>query len=108
MKKIKPTDLPEFDVTEYLDSDEAIAEYLSVVLEENDPASLNQALGSIARARGMSEIARASGMSREGLYKALRPGATPRFDTIQRVLGALGITLQTEPTHHDDARQTPA
>jgi probable addiction module antidote protein len=91
--KIKIADLPEFDITEYLDSDQAIAEYLSIVLEENDPAALAEALGSIARARGMTEIARASGLTREALYKALRPGASPRFDTISKVCKALGVKL---------------
>jgi len=63
------------------------------VLEENDPALLAAALGDIARARGMTEIAKASGIGREALYKALRPNAQPRFDTIARVCGALGVKL---------------
>lgn len=92
-KKIRIADLPEFDITEHLDSDQAIAEYLTVVLEENDAAALADALGSIARARGMSEIAKASGITREALYKALRPGTSPRFDTISKVCGALGVRL---------------
>jgi probable addiction module antidote protein len=71
-KKIRLADLPEFDATEYLDSEQAIAEYLTVVLEENDPALLAAALGDIARARGMSDIARDSGLTREALHKALR------------------------------------
>ena len=56
----------------------------TVVLDENDPAALAQVLGAVARARGMTEIAKASGITREALYKALRPGAQPRFDTIDR------------------------
>lgn len=87
------SDIPEFDFAEHLDSEEAIAEYLTAVLEENDPALLASALGDIARARGMSEIARASGMTREALYKALRPDAHPRFETINRVCTALGVKL---------------
>lgn len=95
---MKISNLPEFDVTEYLDSPEALAEYLTVVMEENDPASLAQALGTIARARGMSDIANASGISREALYKALRPNAHPRFDTINRVCAALGVKLVAQAT----------
>lgn len=102
-KKISVAELPEFDITEYLDSDEAIAEYLSVVLEEDDPCALTQALGSIARARGMSEIARAAGMTREGLYKALRPGSQPRFETVLKVCRALGVHLQVEANSNDRA-----
>jgi probable addiction module antidote protein len=96
-EKIKIADLPEFDITEHLDSEQAIAEYLTVVLEEDDPSALAQALGSIARARGMTEIARAAGMTREALYKALRPNAQPRFDTIAKVCKALGVRLHVEP-----------
>ena len=95
-KKIKIADLPEFDITEHLDSDEAIAEYLTVVLEDNDPALLAAALGDIARALGMTEIAKASGLTREALYKALRPNASPRFDTIAKVCKALGVKLTAQ------------
>ena len=66
-EKIKIADLPDFDITEHLDSDQAIAEYLTIVLEDNDPALLAAALGDIARARGMTEIAKASGLTREAL-----------------------------------------
>lgn len=96
-KKIKVADLPEFDMTEHLKTDEDIANYLTVVLEDNDPALLAAALGDIARARGMSEISKASGLTREALYKALRPGAQPRFDTIARVCTALGVKLVAQP-----------
>jgi len=92
-KKINATALPDFDMVKYLPDDGAIAEYLTIVLEENDPALLAAALGDIARARGMTEIAKASGIGREALYKALRPNAQPRFDTIARVCGALGVKL---------------
>ena len=93
MKRIKVADLPEFDAAPYLDSEAAIAAYLTDILEANDPALLAAALGDIARARGMSEIAKASGITREALYKALRPDAQPRFDTISRVCAALGVRL---------------
>jgi probable addiction module antidote protein len=97
--KIRIADLPEFDVTEYLENEQAIAEYLTVVMEENDPALLAAALGDIARARGMTEIAKASGITREALYKALRPNAQPRFDTVNRVCAALGVKLVAQPVH---------
>ena len=91
--RIKIDDLPEFDAAPYLDSETAIANYLTDIIEANDPALLAAALGDIARARGMSEIAKASGITREALYKALRPDAQPRFDTINRVCTALGVKL---------------
>ena len=93
-EKIRIADLPEFDTTEHLEDNQAIAEYLSIVLEENDPAALAQALGTAARARGMTEIAKASGIAREALYKALRSDAQPRFDTINRVCHALGVAAR--------------
>ncbi|OAI09855.1 addiction module antidote protein [Methylomonas methanica] len=95
-EKIKIADLPVFDITEHLDNDQAIAEYLTVVLEEDDPAALAHALGSIARARGMTEIANAAGISREALYKALRADAQPRFETIAKVCKALGVKLTVQ------------
>ena len=73
MKRIKVADLPEFDAAPYLGSEAAIAAYLTDILEANDPALLSSALSDIARARGMSEIAKASGLTREALYKAQRP-----------------------------------
>ncbi len=91
------SDLPEFDITEHLDSDEAMAEYLTLVLAENDPALLAAALGDVAKARGMTAIAQRAGIGREALYKALRPGSHPWFDTIQRVCAALGVKLVAQP-----------
>jgi probable addiction module antidote protein len=96
-KRIKADTLPEFDAAQYLDSDETVAAYLTDILADNDPALLAAALGNIARARGMSEIAASSGLAREALYKALRPGSNPRFDTIMRVCAALGVRLVVEP-----------
>lgn len=96
-EKIRVSDLPEFDITQYLDSEEAIAEYLTLMIEEDDPAMLAAALGDIARARGMSDIAKATGIGREALYKALRPGAHPRFETIAKVCAALGVKLVAQP-----------
>lgn len=97
-RKIKIADLKTFDMAEMLDSDQAVAEYLTIVLEENDPAALADALGTVARARGMAVVAEGAGIAREALYKALRPGAQPRFDTIQRVMTALGVKLTAVPT----------
>jgi probable addiction module antidote protein len=96
-KKIKVSELPEFDASMYLDSDQAVAEYLTAVLADNDAGLLAAALGDIARARGMTEIARAAGLTREALYKALRPDAQPRFDTVARVCQALGVQLVAQP-----------
>ncbi|MFT3792733.1 MAG: putative addiction module antidote protein [Rudaea sp.] len=96
-KKIKVSELPEFDMAEHLEDEQAIAEYLTVVLEENDPALLAAALGDIARARGMTEIAKAAGIAREALYKALRANSQPRFETVQRVCAALGLKLAAVP-----------
>jgi len=88
--------LPEFDMAQYLKSGEDVAEYLRQVLEDGDPGELAAALGHIAKARGMTEIAKASGIKREALYKALRPNTKPRLDTIQRVCKALGAKLTAE------------
>ena len=96
-KKIKISDLAAFDAAEHLKDEADIAEYLTVVLEENDPAALAAALGTVARARGMTSVAEGAGIAREALYKALRPGAQPRFETIQRVCAALGVRLAAVP-----------
>ena len=94
---IKISDLPEFDVTDYLTDDKAIADYLTAVLEDGDAALLAAALGDIARARGMTDIAKSAGITREALYKALRADSAPRFDTIQKVCVALGVKLVAQP-----------
>ena len=95
--KIKVSELPSFDTAEFLKTDEDIALYISLVIEEGDAGELAHALGIAARARGMSGIAEASGLSREALYKALRPGSAPRFDTVNRVCAALGVRLVAQP-----------
>ena len=96
MRRININNLPEFDMAQHIKSDEDIVEYLRQVLEEGDPGELAAALGHIAKARGMTEIAKTSGIKREALYKALRPDSHPRFDTIQRVCKALGVKLTAE------------
>jgi len=98
-KKIKISELPVFDAAEFLKDDDDIAVYLTLAIEENDPALLASALGAVARARGMTEIAKASGITREALYRALRPSSQPRFDTISRVCDALGLKLTVTPKH---------
>jgi len=97
--RFKVDELPEFDAAPYLEDEAAIAAYLTDILAANDSALLASALGDIARARGMSEIAKASGLTREALYRALRPGAKPRYDTIAKVCGALGVRLVAQAIH---------
>lgn len=86
-----PLRLVAFDAAKYLDDDEAIAEYMTAVLETGDPDLLLLALGDVARAKGMAQVARDAGLGRESLYKALAPGAKPRFETVMRVAKALGV-----------------
>lgn len=99
-KRIKVDDLPEFDAAPYLESQTAIAAYLTDILEAKDGALLAAALGDVARARGMTEIAKLTGITREALYKALRPDSAPRFDTVSRVCEALGVRLVAQAIHN--------
>jgi len=93
----KPIRLLPFDAARYLDDDEAIAEYMTAVLELDDPDLLLLALGDIARAKGMAQVARDAGLGRESLYKALAPGAKPRFETVMKVARALGVKFTASP-----------
>ena len=94
MSALKPkAKLLPFDAARYLTDDVAIAEYMTAVLETDDPDLLLLALGDVARAKGMAQVAKDSGLGRESLYKALSPGAKPRFDTVLKVARALGIRL---------------
>ena len=86
--------LTTFDVVKYLDSKEVIAEYLSQILEDGDTEELLSAIGDIAKAKGMSQISKETGLGRESLYKTFNTGVKPRFDTIVKVLDSLGIKLQ--------------
>lgn len=95
-KKIKISELPKFDVVDYLKTDRDIAEYLTVVLEDGDPALFVAAIGDIARAKGMTAIAKKSGVTRESLYRALKIEARPRFETVTRVIHALGMKLSVQ------------
>jgi probable addiction module antidote protein len=89
-----------FDSAEYLDSDEAIGAYLEEALETEDPAFIAHALGTVARARGMSQIAKETGLSRESLYKALSAEGNPEFSTVIRVMKALGLRLSVARAEH--------
>ena len=91
------TRLLPFDAARYLTDDVAIAEYVTAVLESDDPELLLLALADIARARGMAQVAKEAGLGRESLYKALAPGAKPRFDTVLKVARALGVRLSAHP-----------
>ncbi len=91
---IMKTEVSKFDIAEYLDNEELIAAYLSEAIAEGDNEFLLNAIGNIAKARGMKKIAEDSGLGRESLYKAFAPGAKPRFETIVKVLKALGINLE--------------
>lgn len=93
---MKPV-ITEFDPADYLDSEEMIAEYISQVLSEGDTDELIRAVGHVAKARGMAQIAKSSGLGRESLYKALMPGAKPRFETVVKVIRALGVELSAKP-----------
>lgn len=86
-----------FDSTYYLDSEETIAEYLTAALEDENPDVFLAALGDVAKARGMSTVARYSGLGRESLYKALTPGAKPRYETILKVLHGSGVKITIAP-----------
>jgi probable addiction module antidote protein len=86
-----------YDSAEYLDSDEAIAAYIDEALESADPSHIAHALGVVARAKGMTEIARAAGVSREHLYRALKETGNPELATVVSVLKALGLRLAAQP-----------
>ena len=92
-----PLKLMAFDAARYLDDDAAIAEYMTAVLETNDPDLLLLALSDVARAKGMSQVAKDAGLGRESLYKALAPGAKPRFETVMKVARALGVKFTAQP-----------
>ncbi len=85
--------LKKFDVVDFLDSDEAMIEYLNVALETNDPRYFTKALGNVARAKGMSSISDASGLGRQSLYRALSDEGNPRIDTLFRVLDTLNVRI---------------
>lgn len=90
-------DTSKFDIADYLDSNEMIAEYLNAVLEEGDNSDIVTAIGHIAKSIGMTKIANETGLSRPSLYKALSDGAKPQFGTIMKVLRAVGGQISINP-----------
>lgn len=93
--------LTPFDAAEFLDSEESISAYLAALLEEGNPKAFAAGLGDVARARGMSQVARDAGVSRESLYRALSGEGNPEFGTILKVMRALGLKLVTQPVRTD-------
>lgn len=100
MTKFKP-----FDAADYLSDEETIAEYLTAALEDSNPNVFLTAVRDVARARGMSQLAKDAGVGRESLYKALTPGAKPRYDTVLRLLNALGVKLSATPIVEQRSRK---
>ncbi len=94
------TQVTPFDAADYLDDEETIALYLNAALEDPNPDVLLAAIRDVARARGMTQLANAAGLGRESLYKALTPGAKPRYDTVLKLLHALGVRLTATPVRH--------
>ncbi len=92
MKKIA-----KFDAADYLDNEDVIAEYLNAALEDENPSVFLAAVGDVAKARGMSQLAKETGLGRESLYKSLAPGAKPRYDTVLKLIRALGMELHATP-----------
>lgn len=88
-----------FDAADYLDNEETVAEYITAALEDPNPNAFLTAVRDVARARGMAQLAKDTGLGRESLYKALTPGAKPRYDTMLRLLHALGVKLSASPVH---------
>lgn len=89
--------ISKFDAAEYLDSPATIAAYLTEAFESNDPAFISLAIGTVARAKGMASVASEAGVSRESLYKSLSGTTKPEFDTVRKVLNAVGVKLVVEP-----------
>jgi len=85
--------LTSFDIAQYLDSPEAIAEYLSQVLEDGDSDEFLEAIGHIAKAKGMAQISKDTGLGRESLYKTFSAGSKPRFETVMKVINTFGVKL---------------
>ncbi len=93
------TNFVPFDTADYLDDEETIAEYLTAALEDPNPDIFLTAVRDVARARGMTQLAQDAGLGRESLYKALTPGAKPRYDTMLKLLRALGVKLSVTAAH---------
>ena len=87
-----------FDAANFLDNEEVIAEYLNIALESGDPNELLKALDTVARAKGMTKIAKETGLNRESLYKSLKEGKRPYFGTLQKIFSSLGIKFKVVPS----------
>lgn len=94
MNKIE---ISEFDTAKYLTSDKAIAEYLSIILEENDAELFMLAFQNVIRAKGIAQVAKETGLNRESLYKTISKGAKPRFETVLKLIHASGFSLSLKP-----------
>jgi probable addiction module antidote protein len=94
---MKVSKLRKFDAAEHLRTPAARAEYLNIVLADGDPAEVRDALNLVARAQGMSQVAKAAGLTSEGLYKTLGENGNPKFATVLRIIAAMGIRLTAEP-----------
>lgn len=105
MRKIK---VAPYDSAEFLGTPEAVAAYMDEALETNDAALISHALGVVARAKSMTEIARKTGLSRESLYRALSAEGKPELGTVLKVLAALDLQLKAEPAPKPVARKKPA
>ena len=93
MSRRADLDLAPFDASDYLDNEVTIAEYLAAALENPDQDAFLLAVRDVAKARGIADVAARAGLGRESLYKTLKSGARPRFDTVRRLLAALGVKL---------------
>ena len=91
--KSRAVELAPFDASEFLDNEQVIAEYLAAALEDPNPDTFLRAMANVAKARGVSQVAKDSGLGRESLYKALAPGAKVRYETVRKVLDSLGVKL---------------
>lgn len=91
MSKLEITN---FDIAQYIDDKEVIAEYLSQILADGDMDELLEALGNIAKAKGMSQLAKDTGLGRESLYKTFQKGTKPKFETIKKILNSFGVKIQ--------------
>ena len=91
--KKKSAALAKFDAAEFLDNENVIAEYLNAALADDNPAVFLAAVANVVRARGISAVAAQTGLGRESLYKTIAPGAQPRYDTVMRLVRAMGVRL---------------
>lgn len=97
MVRKRMIELASFEASDYLDNEEVIAEYLGAALEDPDPDAFLVAVSDVAKARGITEVAARAGLGRESLYKTLKSGALPRFETVRRLLAALDVQLAIKP-----------